>query len=96
LTCGDVDDRGDVGQVRPEVIMELLRNRRGWGSVVRSALVIGGTGLIGRAVARRLLWAGWQVTVTGRDPRRMPADLAAAGVRLMLVIATMPRDWRQP
>jgi len=52
---------------------------------VRSALVIGGTGLIGRAVARRLLSAGWRVTVTGRDPRRMPADLAAAGVRLVLV-----------
>jgi nucleoside-diphosphate-sugar epimerase len=52
---------------------------------VRSALVIGGTGLIGRAVARRLLSAGWQVTVTGRDPRRMPANLAAAGVQLMLV-----------
>ena len=49
---------------------------------MRSALIIGGTGLIGRAVARRLLPAGWRVTVTGRDPRRMPADLAAAGTRL--------------
>nr|WP_221374800.1 NAD-dependent epimerase/dehydratase family protein [Actinoplanes polyasparticus] len=57
----------------------------GWGSEVRSALVIGGTGLIGRAVARRLLSAGWQVTVTGRDPRRMPADLAAGGGHLVLV-----------
>jgi nucleoside-diphosphate-sugar epimerase len=47
-------------------------------------LVIGGTGLIGRAVARRLVWAGWQITVTGRDPRRMPEDLAAAGVRLVV------------
>jgi nucleoside-diphosphate-sugar epimerase len=61
------------------------RCRAGWGSVVQSALVIGGTGLIGRAVARRLLSAGWQVTVTGRDPRRMPADLSAAGVQLLLM-----------
>jgi nucleoside-diphosphate-sugar epimerase len=52
---------------------------------VQSALVVGGTGLIGRAVARRLLSAGWQVTVTGRDPRRMPDDLAAAGVPLALI-----------
>jgi nucleoside-diphosphate-sugar epimerase len=52
---------------------------------MRSALVIGGTGLIGRAVARRLLSAGWQVTVTGRDPRHLPADLADGGARLALV-----------
>jgi NAD(P)-dependent dehydrogenase (short-subunit alcohol dehydrogenase family) len=32
-----------------------------------SAAIIGGTGLIGRAVARRLLPAGWQITVTGRQ-----------------------------
>ena len=48
-----------------------------------TALIIGGTGLIGRAVARRLLVAGWQVTVTGRDPRRMPGDLAAGGARFV-------------
>ncbi|MGK5685101.1 NAD-dependent epimerase/dehydratase family protein [Actinoplanes sp. URMC 104] len=52
---------------------------------MQSALVVGGTGLIGRAVARRLLSAGWRVTVTGRDPRRLPADLAAAGVELSLI-----------
>ncbi|MFB9236182.1 NAD-dependent epimerase/dehydratase family protein [Plantactinospora siamensis] len=46
-----------------------------------SATIIGGTGLLGRAVARRLRTAGWSVTVTGRDPGRMPADLAASGVR---------------
>jgi nucleoside-diphosphate-sugar epimerase len=43
------------------------------------ALVIGGTGLIGRAAARRLLGAGWGVTVTGRDPANLPTDIAAAG-----------------
>lgn len=40
------------------------------------ALIIGGTGLIGRAVARRLLAAGWTVALTGRDPARVPSDLA--------------------
>lgn len=46
-----------------------------------SALILGGTGLLGRATALRLAAAGWDVTVTGRDPQRMPAELAEAGVR---------------
>ena len=33
------------------------------------ALILGGTGAIGRATAGRLLDAGWDVDVTGRDPR---------------------------
>ncbi|SNY67042.1 NAD-dependent epimerase/dehydratase family protein [Paractinoplanes atraurantiacus] len=52
---------------------------------MRSALVVGGTGLIGRAVARRLVSAGWRVTVTGRDPGHMPADLEVAGVQFRAV-----------
>jgi nucleoside-diphosphate-sugar epimerase len=47
------------------------------------ALVVGGTGMIGRAVARRLLAAGWQVDLTGRDPRHMPADISAIGARFI-------------
>ena len=47
------------------------------------ALIVGGTGPIGRATARRLLAAGWQVDVTGRDPARLPTELAAAGVRFV-------------
>ncbi|MCQ4079971.1 NAD(P)H-binding protein [Streptomyces sp. RB6PN25] len=43
------------------------------------ALIIGGTGLIGRATARRLLAAGWHVDLTGRNPDRLPHDIAAAG-----------------
>lgn len=43
------------------------------------ALVLGGTGAIGRATARRLLRAGWRVDLAGRDPGRLPADVAAAG-----------------
>lgn len=47
------------------------------------ALVLGGTGAIGRAVARRLLVEGWAVDLTGRDPARMPVDVAAAGGRFL-------------
>jgi nucleoside-diphosphate-sugar epimerase len=47
------------------------------------ALVVGGTGLIGRATARRLLAAGWQVDLTGRDPTRLPAEIASAGGRFV-------------
>lgn len=51
--------------------------------MVARALVLGGTGLIGRAAAGRLLAAGWQVDVTGRDPGRLPAVIAAAGARFV-------------
>ena len=45
------------------------------------AVILGGTGAIGGATALRLLSAGWSVDVTGREPGRMPAELAAAGAR---------------
>ena len=45
------------------------------------ALILGGTGAIGRATAFRLLAGGWRVEVTGRDPARMPAEVASAGGR---------------
>jgi nucleoside-diphosphate-sugar epimerase len=45
------------------------------------ALILGGTGMIGRATARRLIEAGWEVDVTGRDPAHLPRELAEAGVR---------------
>jgi len=47
------------------------------------ALVVGGTGLVGRATARRLLAAGWQVDLTGRDPAHLPAEFADAGGRFV-------------
>jgi nucleoside-diphosphate-sugar epimerase len=50
---------------------------------VRRAVVIGGTSAIGWAVAHRMVAAGWQVELIGRDPGRMPADLTAAGVRFV-------------
>jgi nucleoside-diphosphate-sugar epimerase len=46
-----------------------------------SALILGGTGAVGRAVARRLLKAGWSVRATGRDKTRVTAELAAAGMQ---------------
>jgi len=52
---------------------------------MRRALILGGTGLIGQAAARRLLTAGWQVDVTGRDPAHLPASLTAAGARFAAV-----------
>src|ERR1017187_139040 len=45
------------------------------------ALILGGTGSTGRATARLLLSAGWEVSLTGRDAARVPADITAAGGR---------------
>ena len=39
--------------------------------------------MIGRAIGRRLLGAGWDVDLTGRDPARMPSDIAEAGGRFL-------------
>jgi nucleoside-diphosphate-sugar epimerase len=50
---------------------------------VPRALVLGGTGLVGRAVAGRLLATGWEVDLTGRNAANMPADVAAAGGRFL-------------
>lgn len=58
------------------------------------ALILGGTGFIGRAAARHLLAAGWQVDLTGRDPGNMPADVAAAGGRFIAADSTEPDQVR--
>lgn len=42
-------------------------------------MILGGTGAIGWATARRLAAAGWQVVVSGRDPERVPDGLADLG-----------------
>ena len=47
------------------------------------ALVLGGTGLVGRAIALRLARTGWHVDVTGRDAANMPDDLRAVGVEFI-------------
>lgn len=45
------------------------------------ALILGGTGAIGRATALRLLEQGWRVDLTGRDPRRFDPAVTSAGGR---------------
>jgi nucleoside-diphosphate-sugar epimerase len=44
--------------------------------MAKTAFIIGGTGQIGRAASRRLLEAGWDVTVASRGERSLPDDLA--------------------
>jgi nucleoside-diphosphate-sugar epimerase len=44
------------------------------------ALILGGTGMIGRAAALRLALAGWEVAVTGRDAAHLPDELRRLGV----------------
>jgi nucleoside-diphosphate-sugar epimerase len=46
-----------------------------------TAFVLGGTGQIGRAVARRLAETGWRVTVGARHRRRLSRELEERGVR---------------
>lgn len=48
------------------------------------AVVLGGTGAIGTATARRLAAAGWAVTVTGRTPIGVDPGLAPLGVAVVL------------
>lgn len=43
------------------------------------AVVLGGTGSIGQAIARRLIPSGWSVELTGRTAGRLPEDLLEAG-----------------
>jgi nucleoside-diphosphate-sugar epimerase len=50
---------------------------------MKKAVILGGTGVVGRAIAGRLLAAGWAVEVTGRDSTKMPPDLVAAGGRFL-------------
>ena len=45
------------------------------------ALILGGSGQIGRALAARLLDDGWDVVAAHRGQKPMPADLAARGVQ---------------
>ena len=58
------------------------------------ALILGGTGPIGRAAARRLLAAGWQVDLAARDATRLPADIAAAGGAFVRADRTDPDQVR--
>jgi nucleoside-diphosphate-sugar epimerase len=48
---------------------------------VNHAIILGGNGVLGQAIALRLRTAGWSVMVTGRDPSRFPRELRLAGVQ---------------
>ncbi len=48
-----------------------------------SAVILGGTGVVGSAIARRLARLAWQVTVVGRRPGRMAEDLRRLGVQFV-------------
>jgi nucleoside-diphosphate-sugar epimerase len=50
---------------------------------MRRAVVLGGTGVLGRAAAARLIEEGWDVDVTGRDSAHMPTELADLGARFV-------------
>ena len=56
------------------------------------ALVLGVSGLTGRAIAGELMTAGWEVTGTGRDPAHAPAHLQADGMRFVRSDRTDPAD----
>jgi nucleoside-diphosphate-sugar epimerase len=56
-----------------------------------SAIILGGTGAIGRATTSRLLAAGWSVRYTSRDPSRAVPELDAAGARFAVFDADDPR-----
>ena len=51
--------------------------------MTRRAVVIGGTGQIGRAIAEDLLAADWRVCVTHRGVRTAPASLIARGAQVI-------------
>ncbi|GAA5226254.1 NAD(P)H-binding protein [Paeniglutamicibacter antarcticus] len=46
-------------------------------------MILGGAGVLGRAVSHRLLAAVWSVHVTGSDVTKMPTDLLEDGARFL-------------
>ncbi len=55
------------------------------------AVIIGGSGGIGSALARRLVASGWRVTITGRDPGRLQAAATATGAQPCTLDASDPK-----
>ena len=58
----------------------------------RHAFVLGGTGQIGRAVAREFLADDWKVTISHRGHRPAPRDLIERGARVVI----LDRDRDEP
>jgi nucleoside-diphosphate-sugar epimerase len=57
--------------------------------------VLGGNGLVGSAVALRLISAGWEVTSSGRAANHFPRDLRETGVRFIVSDRYAAGDLRQ-
>lgn len=55
----------------------------------RVAIVTGATGAIGSATARRLVAAGWDVAIVGRDPSRVDALAEELGTAATGFVADM-------
>lgn len=53
--------------------------------VPRHAFILGGTGQIGKAIARNLLTAGWDVSIASRGVRSVSEDLTARGAKFVAV-----------
>src|SRR5690242_19658275 len=58
--------------------------------MAKSALIIGGSGQIGRATAARLLADGWDIACAQKRPERVPAALIEAGA------VALPLDRSEP
>ena len=58
------------------------------------AVVLGGTGLIGRAVARRLVAEGWDVGLASRGTENVPQDLVDSAARLVSLERSSHDDLR--
>jgi nucleoside-diphosphate-sugar epimerase len=58
------------------------------------ALILGGSGAIGWAVAHRLLAGGWEVEITGRRPDGLTRNLASAGARYLVSVREQPDELR--
>lgn len=59
------------------------------------AIILGGTGVLGRAIATQLLESGWNVENTGRNPAKMPAALVDAGASFVASDRRIEGDLRR-
>jgi len=58
----------------------------------RHAVILGGTGQIGRAVAVDLLEHGWRVTIAHRGIRPPPNDLIERGAKIVILDREKPGE----
>jgi len=58
--------------------------------MAKHAFIIGGTGRIGRALALRFRTAGWDVTVSHRGQRGIPAALSESGTKFVILDREQP------